>query len=79
MGASVPKGMLKHMYKVLTKDARLVADVKHDQRILKYCLSKGDPDLWPDLRSANNGAEERYAVFFMKSQFSYKNIVSTSL
>ena len=63
MGASVPKGMLKHMYKVLTKDARLAVDVEHDERILKYCLSKGDLDLWPNLRSANNGAEERYTVF----------------
>ena len=68
MGASVPKGMLKHMYKVLTKDARIVTNKEHDERILKYCLSKGEADLWPDLRAANNGSKEQYSIFYEEAQ-----------
>jgi len=65
MGGSVPSSMLKYMYKDLTKDASKSLDIELDKRILNYCLSKGDKDLWPDLRAANSGASNRYDIFFL--------------
>ena len=64
IGGSVPNSMLQHMYKKLTNDVSKCIDVELDQRILKYCLSKGDKDLWPDLRAVNSGAKTKYDTFF---------------
>ena len=68
MGASVPNSMLQHMYTFFTKDARKSRNQLMDERILKYCLSRGNPDLWPDLRAANSGAKEKYTIFFDEAQ-----------
>ena len=63
MGGSVPTGMLKLMYKELTNDSSACQNSELLQRCLKYCLSKGNPDLWPDLRAALNGSSHKYNLF----------------
>ena len=34
------------------------------RRCLKYCLSKRELDLWPDLHAANNRSTQKYKAFF---------------
>ena len=55
--------MLKLMFRDLTKDSSASTNNELMERCLKYCLSKGDMDLWPDLRAANNGRPQKYKEF----------------
>ena len=68
MGGSIPSGTLRAMYYDLSRDARKSDNPELDERILKYCLSNGDKDLWPDLRAAINGRPEYYSLFFQVAE-----------
>jgi hypothetical protein len=68
IGGGVPSGMLRSIYRELTKDSTSPRSVKQEEVVLRYVISRGDPSLWPDLRAAMNGAEEQYSIFFSVAQ-----------
>ena len=68
LGGSVPNRMLRILYLELSNDPTKSNYPEFDERIFRYCLSKGDSELWPDLRSAINGNKEMYSVFYSIAQ-----------
>ena len=56
--------MLQLIYSDLTNDSIKSDNKDLDKRALKYCTSKGNDDLYPDLRAAMNGSKEMYTKFY---------------
>ena len=63
-GVGIPEEVLRVIYRELTGDASALRDEAIYIRALDYCISKGNPDLWPDLWAAINGADEKFSVFY---------------
>lgn len=61
---SLPAGGLRYLIKKVTNDASASGDEDLDERIMAYCLSNGDPELYPDLRAANSGRTRGFTEFF---------------
>jgi hypothetical protein len=49
IGGGVPAGMLRVMYRHLTKDGSAPRFPEQEERVMHYAIATGDPDLWPDL------------------------------
>jgi hypothetical protein len=64
IGSGVPACLLKHLFKKLTNDCTTEKNKEIEERVLQYCLAQDDDCLWPDLRAAVNGKEEKYTEFY---------------
>ena len=63
-GGNVLPSMMRLMFNDLTLNQLAIKDKEMNNRCLRYAISRGNPDLWPDLRSAMNGAEQVFFHFF---------------
>jgi len=68
MGGSLPAGSLRYLIKRVVNDASATLDTEQEERILTFCLSKGEPNLYPDLRAANSGDKKRFIEYFDVAQ-----------
>ena len=60
----VPTCLLRRLFKKLSNDSTCKKKKVMEQRVLQYCLAKGDDRLWPDLCAALNGRAEQFTEFY---------------
>ena len=63
-GGSIPERMLKVMFSDIIGDLSIFDKPELEYRTLRYCLSKGNSDLWTDLKAAVNGSKETCIFLF---------------
>ena len=67
IGSSLPSSLMNVMYRELSGDSssssKYGISKETEERIMRYVVSEGDPNLWPDLRAVMSGAKEKYAIF----------------
>jgi hypothetical protein len=78
LGGGVPSGMLRSLYRYLTKDVAAHPNTEQEQMVLLYVLSKGDPGLWPDLRASLNGVKEKYTLFYQVAEQVIESVTCAS-